>query len=145
MYCAPFLQSTGKSGKSGLSKVGWVWTIIMWLKPLFVRTLKNVKSGFRKWLEDLPWAHRRDTWQPCQPSSRVTKKGSFLNLILSSAYNSSRFIFPLLFFPWRFGLFPWEIWARDWVIDFCLLSYSALDAHELFSSAVRIEVTMYTI
>jgi hypothetical protein len=26
----------------------------MWLEPLFARTLKNVKSGFRKWLEDLP-------------------------------------------------------------------------------------------
>jgi hypothetical protein len=26
----------------------------MWLKTLFARTLKNVKSGFRKWLEDLP-------------------------------------------------------------------------------------------
>jgi hypothetical protein len=26
----------------------------MWLKPLFALTLKNVKSGFRKWLEDLP-------------------------------------------------------------------------------------------
>jgi hypothetical protein len=26
----------------------------MWLKQLFACTLKNVKSGFRKWLEDLP-------------------------------------------------------------------------------------------
>jgi hypothetical protein len=25
----------------------------MWLKPLFARTLTYVKSGFRKWLEDL--------------------------------------------------------------------------------------------
>jgi hypothetical protein len=27
----------------------------MWLKPLFVRTSKNAKSGLRKWLEVLPW------------------------------------------------------------------------------------------
>jgi hypothetical protein len=54
MYCAPFLQCTRKSGKSGLSKVAWVWTIIIWLKPLFARTLTYVKSGFKKWLEDLP-------------------------------------------------------------------------------------------
>jgi hypothetical protein len=26
----------------------------MWLKPLFARTVTYVKSGFRKWLEDLP-------------------------------------------------------------------------------------------
>jgi hypothetical protein len=26
----------------------------MRLKPLFARTLTYVKSGFRKWLEDLP-------------------------------------------------------------------------------------------
>ncbi len=63
MYCAPFLQSTRKSGKSGLSEVAWVWTIIMWLKPLFARTLKNVKSGFRKWLEDLPIRQHNKTHQ----------------------------------------------------------------------------------
>jgi hypothetical protein len=28
----------------------------MWLKPLFARTLTYVKSGFKKWLEDLPHA-----------------------------------------------------------------------------------------
>jgi hypothetical protein len=54
MYCAPFLQSTRKIGKSGLSEVAWVWTIIMWLKPLFARTSKNAKSGLRKWLQVLP-------------------------------------------------------------------------------------------
>jgi hypothetical protein len=32
----------------------------MWLKPLFAHTLKNVKSGFRKWLEDLPQAAGAD-------------------------------------------------------------------------------------
>jgi hypothetical protein len=64
MYCAPFLQSTCKSGKSGLSKVAWVWTIIMCfcVSSHFLRALLKMQkvawgSGLRSYRGMLPFKY----------------------------------------------------------------------------------------